>query len=340
MSTPGHIRHSAAAGLICLCVALAPFPQPHQSRADRGGYAINGRVVDPQRLRPEGVTLMLGRQDDGSFSQMPVDVGSDGSFVTPRLNSGPYFLTLVRTPHLSTRPATVGFEIVRLGTSDVTGVTVRIRRDTALTGRFRMESDTPRAPWPPHIVVNAVLALEGMPMLAGVVADGAPEAKFVLRNAFGPRVLRCGYTLPPGTNWWPARVLLDGVDITNVPTDFSAHETRRLEIVFTQHPARIEGTVVDISGQPVRAPWILMTSDEPALQQDWASTNNVAQGSTMGSFSVAVMPGRYLVASVPQTTFRFNPWVNARKNIRRFASAGTVVTAKERAVTKVTLTSR
>jgi hypothetical protein len=285
---------------------------------------------------------MLGRKDDGaSFLETPVVVAPDGSFTTPRLNSGTYFLRIVRTPHSPTHPATTrAFEIVRVGTSDVSGVTVTIRRDTAVTGNFRMETDTPGAPWPAHIVVNAFLALEGMPMLSGVVADGAPEGRFVLRNTFGPRVLRCGYTLESGTNWWPARVLLDGVDITNVPTDFSAHETGRLEIVFTQHPARIRGTVVDTSGEPVSSPWILVMSAEPELQQDWATTNNVAQGNTKGNFTVAVMPGRYLVAAASQTTFRFNPWVEARQNIRRFASRGTVVTVKEREVTTVTLRSR
>lgn len=125
-----------------------------------------------------------------------------------------------------------------------------------------------------------------------------------------------------------------------MPTDFSAHETARLEIVFTQYPARIQGTVVDTSGEPVRAPWILVMSAEPALQQEWATTNHVAQGNTKGSFSVAVMPGRYLVAAVPQTTFRFNPWVEARQSIRRLASSGAAVTVKEREVTTVTLRSR
>ena len=148
----------------------------------------------------------------------------------------------------------VGFNIVTVGTADVSGVTVEIRRDTALTGRFRTESDNPSAEWPPHLSVGAFLALEGMPMLPGPGADGAPAGRFVLRNAFGPRVLRCGYTLAPGNDWWPSQVILNGVDITNVPTDFSAHENGRLEVFFTQHPARIAGTVIDADGQPVRAP--------------------------------------------------------------------------------------
>jgi hypothetical protein len=81
-------------------------------------------------------------------------------------------------------------------------------------------------------------------------------------------------------------------------------------------------------------------SADPALQEEWATTNQVAQGNTKGSFSIAVMPGRYLVAAVPQTTFRFNPWVDARKNIRRLASGGTSVIVTGRGVTKVTLTTR
>lgn len=341
MSLTQYLRPSAGVCLGSLCVALAPLAQSRQEPAVGSGYTISGRVVDPQHLRPEGATLMLGREEQGSFGTTPLDVGSDGSFVTPRLNAGPYVLEVVRTPYSPTRRATpVAFQIVRVGTTDVSGVIVTIRGDTALTGIFRMESDTPGAPWPSEIVVNAYVALQGIPMFSGVVADGAPKGQFVLRNAFGPRVIRCGYRVAPGTHWWPARVVLDGIDITNVPTDFSAHETGRLEIVFTDHPARIEGKVIDSSGQPLRAPWILVMSADPALQEEWTSTNHAVQGNTTGSFSVPVMPGRYLVAAVPQTTFAFNPWVEARRNIRRLASAGTLVSVEGRAVTTVTLTAR
>jgi hypothetical protein len=286
---------------------------------------------------------MVGQQTGDSYGEAPVALASNGSFVVERLGSGTYFLRVARRPEAPTKPpTTVGFEVVQVGSEDVSDVIVRIRGETALTGAFRMESDTPVAAWPSEIVVNAYLAFEGTPMLAGVVADGAPEGKFVLRNAFGPRVLRCGYSLPPGPNrsWWPERVLLDGVDITNVPTDFSKHETGRLEVVFTQHPARIVGAVIDAAGQAVRAPWILVMSADPALQEEWATTNHVGQGNTKGRFAIPVTPGRYLVAAVPQTMFRFNPWVDARKAVRRFASGGTAVSVKERDVTNVTLTIR
>ncbi len=179
-----------------------------------------------------------------------------------------HVLEVVNSLHSASTPAkVVAFGIVHVSSADVSGVKVEVRRDTAITGRFRMESDTPNAQWPPDIVVNAFLAFEGMPLLYGTVADGAPEGKFVLRNSFGPRVLRCGYTLAPASRWWPSRVMLDGKDITNVPTDFSAHQGGNLEVVFTQHPARIAGTVTDGKTQSVRAPWILVVAEDRSLWQ-------------------------------------------------------------------------
>ena len=80
--------------------------------------------------------------------------------------------------------------------------------------------------------------------------------------------------------------MLDGADITNVPIDFSDHDKGRLEVVFTQHPARIRGTVTDDTGQPVRAPWILVAAADPALRQHWSSMLEATQSNTRGVFSM------------------------------------------------------
>ena len=185
-------------------------------------------------------------------------------------------------------------------------------------------------------MVNAFLALDGMPLLAGVVGEGAAGGKFVLRNAFGPRVLRCGYTNAPGSRWWPSQVILDGVDITNVPTDFSAHEHGRLEVVFTRHPARLVGTVRDEQGAPVRAPWILIAAAEPSMRQHWATTSIVAQGNTRGEFAVPVVPGQYVVRAVAQTTFGSYP--EAWRAVLRFAAGGVLADVKAREQKRVSVT--
>ena len=301
-------------------------------------YVISGRVVDPRQLKPEGAVLMLGQPDgDTGFTSIPVPLDFKGTFTTPRRARGTYILEFVRTPHSSVKPATVvGFSVVTIDTADVTGVTVEVRPDFALTGRFRMESDNPKAEWPTHVHVIASLALDGLPELNSRIADGAPGGRFVLRNAFGPRVLRCGYALAPGSKWWPSRVTLDGVDVTNVPTDFSAHPDGQLDVVFTQRPARIAGTVVDARGQPVFAPWIVAVSANGRLWQKWATTSQVSQGNTTGRFSFPVLPGAYLVAAVSQRTF--DSWHPARDQVLRYARAGVPVEVKDGQPTTVTLT--
>jgi hypothetical protein len=338
MKKARRIGSSVALALVVLCTLTAPAPLAQQDRATgERRYVIAGRVVDPHQLQPEEAVLMLGREENGGFSSSPVAVAADGSFVTPKLTSGTYVLEVVGMPHSATKPAAaVGLSIVVVGSADVSGITVAVRRETAITGTFRMESDDPNAEWPTFIVVNAFLALDGMPFLGSRTAEGAPPGKFVLRNALGPRVLRCGYTLAPGSRWWPSRVVLDGKDITNVPTDFSAHEDGQLEVVFTQHPARIAGTVTDEQGQPVRAPWILVWAADRTLWQEWAATTEVAQGDTQGGFSIARPPGHYVVRAVPQDTFGSS--ADARRQLYRLAPGGVPVEVEERQVTRVNLT--
>jgi hypothetical protein len=303
-------------------------------------YSISGRVIDPLRLQPEDAVLTLGRVNDGgSFGSAPVEIGADGGFVTRDLARGTYIFEVVRTPHSATKPAVpVGFQVVRVTNADVTDVSVMIRRDTAVTGRFRMESDNPAAAWPPHIHVSAHLALDGLGFAGSKGADGAAAGTFILRNAFGPRVLRCGYGLAPNSWWWPSRVLLDGVDITNVPTNFNEHESGRLEVVFTQRPPRLRGTVTDADGAPVRAPWVVVASANKSLWQFWATTSDVAQGNTTGAFSLPLLPGNYLVQALPQSTF--DSWPTARRQIEKYAADGLPVTVAEAGVSTVALQVR
>jgi hypothetical protein len=323
--------------VVLIALAMPGVPLHQDTGGAVPGHVIRGRVVDPHQLRPKDAVLMLGHEMNGGFGSVPVSTAADGSFVTRPVAPGTYVLQLVRTPHSTTSAATpVGLAAVRVDTSDVSGVSVEVRRDTALTGRFRMETDRPGTAWPQQIVVNAILALDGMPSLDSVGAEGAAAGRFVLHNAFGPRVLRCGYTLAPGAWWWPSHVLLDGVDVTNVPTDFSAHENGQLEIVFVAHPARITGTVVDSRGNAVRGPWIVVVAADAARRQEWATTSDVAQGDTVGRFSLPARPGRYLVTAFVED--RFESRVAARRQILRFGSRGVPVDVQERRDSTVTLT--
>jgi hypothetical protein len=312
-------------------VAQQPLPN------DDAGFVISGHIVDPHRLRPQTATLLLGHQEGSSYSSTPVEVAADGSFRTVRVTPGTYVFELVRDAFApGAHGGVIGFATATVAASDVSGVRIDVRRDSTITGRYRLESDNPRAEPPPHIHVIAFLALDGESILTHSPPENGPDNTFVLRNLFGPRVLRCGYQLAPGSFWWPSRVLLDGRDVTNVPTDFSHHPDARVEVVFTQHPARLAGMVKNAQGQPAPAAWVLVTGSDPASWQPWATTSEVVQTNARGQYAVVVPPGEYRVNAVPEV--RFPSRTVARSGMSRVAFGGVAVAVKDRETTRVDVT--
>jgi hypothetical protein len=309
-----------------------------QSEPAAPTYFISGRVVDPDKLHPKDAALMLAVPDGTrAVGSKPIAMAADGSFVTPPVKPGVYALRVVRTPHSATEPAIdVAFELVRVTASDVRDVTVRIRRDTAVTGSYRMESDDPAAPWPPHLHVTAWAVIDGR-LLDARGADGAPGGRFVLRNAFGPRLLRVAYKPAPGRRWSPSRVLLDGRDITEVPTDFTT-ETGRLEVWFTEHPAVVSGIVTDAGGRPVRAAWVCAVSEDPALRHQLSMMSHVVQTNRHGSFRFAILPGRYLFRAFDSTTFLSRQ--AALQRLATLAQDAVPLTIERREVKQMTLEIR
>jgi hypothetical protein len=328
-------RRSIVLALVTLATAALVAQQPN-GRAE-AGFVIVGHVVDPHQLRPKAATLLVGHQEGNSYSSEPVEVAADGSFRTGRLAPGTYVLELVRDASSpGAGGGTIGFAIVPVAAADVSGVRLEVRRDSTLTGRFRLESDNPRAEPPRQIIALAFLALDGASIATHSQPEPGPADTFVLRNVFGPRVLRFGYRLAPDSPWWPSRVLLDGTDVTNVPTDFSEHPDGKLEVVFTQHPARLAGIVTDADGRPVDEPWVMVTGTDAASWQPWATTSEVVRGNATGRYAIVVPPGKYRVNAVPGSAFASR--TAARDGMSRIAFGGVTVAVKARETTRVDVT--
>ena len=294
-------------------------------------HTIAGRVVGSDGRVPSKVELSVSESTGpGASSSRPVAVAADGSFRTPPLLPGSYVLHTGRGPVSPDSDSEGGLAVVAVGSADVTGVSIRTRR-YALRGKYVMRGGDPAAKWPSHIHVLAMLVAGGAPSVS-VTADGAPNGEFILRNAFGPRILRPGYALE-GSRWWFGGVLLDGVDVTDVPTDFSAKPDAKLEVVFTQHPAVIEGTVTTASGEPAAGAWIVEMSANPAL---WQTTTYKFQTGRDGRFSHRTKPGRYLLAALPATPYQVKPILG---DLSVLAARATPVTAveRERAVVQLRL---
>jgi hypothetical protein len=306
--------------LVSLLLCLGGSACSRQSGPVTSGHVISGRVVDPQQLQPPATRLSI--RVDGNVPFIPggpdlrwngpgmhVHVNTDGSFVTPRLAAGTYVLQVLRSPDSRTRrdrfqpDRFVAFKTVTVGFHDISDVTMTIRPDFAVPGRFRMETDNPAARWPDYIGISAYLALEGQPPLADMAADGTQGGRFWLHNAFGPRVIRTNYRLT-NVEWSPTRVLLDGSDITNVPTDFSNGTKGELEVVFTQHPSRFVLSVVDRDGQAIRDAWIVMVAADRSVWEPWATTTLIKPLDRIAPHELTKLPGRYLVRAFPRDAFQ------------------------------------
>jgi hypothetical protein len=294
-------------------------------------HTIAGRVRGAQGGVPAGVTVSLCTlYDGGSGCGPPLALAADGSLKTGPLADATYVLVAGPSPFARAPDPAVerGLQVVTLSGRDLTDVTIHTSR-YSLRGKYVMRSDNKAAKWPPHIHLVASLVIGDRAYPVGESGStGAPNGEFLLENVLGPRVLRAGYSLGADA-WWPWQVLLDGVDITDTPIDFSEHQNGRLEVVFTQHPARVTGTVIDAAGRPVTGAWLAHFSADRAFWNDWASTTEKHGSASMpnGTFSMPVRPGRYLVAAIPPTPYQVRPvW----PSFEELAKTATAVAVEDR----------
>ena len=202
---------------------------------DTPGPTISGSVENPHGLEHEDGVLTMGVWTGDSGESFFVRVKADGTFETHGLEPGTYALEFIRTHSSPTAPATPvsAIQFVEMWREDITGVVVTLQRDMVLEGRYRVESEHANPPWPQSIHVTADPAHGARPWRAmRQVAHALPNGRFALRNAFGPHLLDVSYESGLTSPWGRPRVLLDGTDITNIPTDFRAHTDSILEVVI------------------------------------------------------------------------------------------------------------
>jgi hypothetical protein len=269
-------------------------------------FTVCGRVLTSAGAPPHDLVVMVGHQEGDHFSASSADLREDGTFVAKGLAPGRYLLYVGpgAEPFRIAAGFEAGFAMVTVRDSDVDSVQIRTQPSHSIHGRVRFEAGEPLAAHP-KVQVMASLAVDGMGI--GTGSQGVaiePDGGFVIDNVVGPVVIRCGYQLPDdGSRWWAGPVLLDGRDITDVPTDFSK-EAGQLEVVFTQRPTGVFGVVVEDSTQlPAEDASVVIFAEEPAQRQPWASSSQLLTTDSNGLFWETLSPGRYLAVAFPAGTF-------------------------------------
>jgi hypothetical protein len=121
---------------------------------------------------------------------------------------------------------------------------------------------------------------------------------FTLRRIGGEWLLR-----PSGralSGWFLKAIMLGNDDITDVPIEFKAEDSGRLQIVLTNRASELSGTVTNDKGEPVTSGRIVLFGEDKATWFGLSSRSRVAWPGRDGRFSLkGLRPGRYYLIALP-----------------------------------------
>jgi hypothetical protein len=292
--------------------------QAQRIRLARGGHAsvdvqlmegrlfsVSGVVTTSTGETPPSLSVLIFRADQPAMmSSFGASTTPGGSFTIRNLPPGKYdivarhmFVTQVdgQTAPTRVQMAELAMARIDLTTSDVEGLTLVTSPGETLTGEIVFDdgvTEGRRASVYAQMTGRAPLSSPPNVQVKGLT--------FTLRQVFGPILLR-GSASGPGSDGWALKsVLLNGQDITDVPTALTAAHSGHVQMVFTGRPPSVDGVVTDDNGKTVEEYQVIVFGEEPESWQANATTFRVGRPAKDGKFSIRGMrEGRYRVVAVP-----------------------------------------
>jgi len=274
-------------------IALAParLARISGTAVDSTGRPVSSGFVN---LAPRSGPVM------GALSGAPVR--PDGSFTVPGVPPGSYSLVLLSGGAMGpgrAGEAEMAVVPVTVSGSDISGVTLMTSKGGRATGRIVLEGD-PAGLSPADLRVGSVpvgdeVAMAQMGTPPGRVGD---DWTFELTGLFGARVLT---VLGLGARWRLKAVYLGGADITDTGFEVrGAQSLSGLEVVLTNQPTEISGTVSDAKGRPVKDYVVLIfAEDEARWTHPTLRYTMVSRPDQDGRYAAQNLPpGRYLAVAL------------------------------------------
>lgn len=279
-------------------------------------FDVQGSVVNSrgEPVRTAGVSLLRADTMSGGGGGSGLDQA--GQFTIRNVAPGSYDLLVNYAPPDARPDATgrvsgreMGTLRVDVTSADVRGLVITTAPGATITGRIVFDE-----PPPPGTRAQIFLQPGGLRPFSQTGAVTVKDDVFTVSDVFGPMLIRGGVSgpmvrtpPPPGgiplgmsAGWTLKEVLLNGKDITDIPTAFTAAHNDRIQVVFTSRAPSITGTVTDDAGRPVRGAMIVAF---PADEESWtANSSRLKSAPAMredGRFNLpGLRPGRYYVAAV------------------------------------------
>lgn len=254
---------------------------------------LSGIAVSSAGRAGPATSISLSR--DGSGTGRSLD--ASGQFQFDGLMPGTYRLT-ARTLSDS-REALLEYAAatVTLSDTDVGDLVVTMKPTVTLSGRVVFEG----AAMPPKLTNFTVRAEP--PQRQGVDVSIRPanvgeDLTFTLHHLATELLLRPG---GGASGMWSLKsVLLGNEDITDVPREFRAEDSGRIQVVLTDRWAELTGSVTGDKGERITGRTVLLFSDDKST---WfaESSRMRAAAAPNGAFAMrGLRAGRYLLAVLPR----------------------------------------
>jgi protocatechuate 3,4-dioxygenase beta subunit len=187
----------------------------------------------------------------------------------------------------------VGDQEIAVAGADIDDLVMTVKTGSTVTGTVVTEDGNPPPFGPSGIRVNN-LAPEGqvLPRVASVGVDDTWS--FKMTNLGGKFVFRVS-GLPDG--WMLGAVRLGDRDVTDVPWDVptGSKEFSDLKVVITRREGRVQGTVLDDTGQPTAEASVVLFSEDA---QHWFPYSRLLHSVRPGA------DGRFSIRGLPAGTYR------------------------------------
>ena len=257
-------------------------------------YTIAGFVMTSggEPARNSGVSAARAdtEHDGPTFGS---SVSSDGAFTIRNVAPGTYDLHVRHSPE-PTKPMSYELAMLRVEvTGDLEGVVLATRPGETVEGEIVFDDGVTEGR---RVFLSAPVRRRMFSASPAIEVNGT---RFTMKGVFSPVLLRGGVQAS-GTTLWLKAILLDGRDVTEVPTVFTARDSGRLQVVFTSRASMLDGQVTDEAGAVVAECTVIVFNEDPATWIPNSLSIRTTRPSDKGRYVLpGLREGHYRVVAVP-----------------------------------------
>jgi hypothetical protein len=259
---------------------------------------VRGIVLDSHGTPASRTTIALNRKDGNGGGSRGVD--AQGRFFFQSQQPGTYRVTARMRDESGENTLEYAGASLTLVDTDLDDVVVSMKPTVNLAGRVVFETAPAPAMATDGLTIGAQVKDRSTPSDVFLrPAAVAADLTFTLRRLMGELIVR-----PNGrvtNNWVLKAVLLGNQDITDVPTEFRAEDSGRLQVVLTTRTSELTGNVTNDKGEPIASCSVVLFTEDKASWFQSSLRFRLAYTGRDGRFDIkGLRSGRYYLIALPR----------------------------------------